>query len=209
MRENGNRPANSRTGQLLLKGQLNEYARKPKKTFDIHDLSMKIEHARKRPRIELEVPSIKPLDGLSLDGIRAITSKYQDLKKRGPTSVIKPKGVSTNPLISQLQEIVDAERASAEHGIQKIQDYDQSDRDYIGVVRAVEYISDSIKIVILEKDNVRRKLCLGCLWNEWIDLKEGDTVVVSGLESNSALKVGTREVLEWSNKWKKLIESAN
>jgi hypothetical protein len=191
--------------------------------LDIRELGLKVDRARKKPRTEnpkstFSISFSKKVENsnendnrfITLDKIRENSKKLSDHRtSKLPRSVTKPKEMIIGPnqiYVTNLQEIIEKFRIDTSHAIIKQEEITQSLVDTsVGIIKRIQCIGDSLKIVELETSNGNlHKIGLVCLWNEWIDIRIGDKIYVqdSSLENDH-----NNEDIQWCLKWKKLVKS--
>ncbi|KAG0683148.1 hypothetical protein C6P40_002253 [Pichia californica] len=125
-----------------------------------------------------------------------------------PSSTIRPgdwildNPVNTGSFTSQLQRILDAKRSETSRAIIKKNSINLSNMEFVGTVQCIQVMSDSLKIVEVIRDKNEKeifKIGLVALWNEWVDIKKGDSILFEDVTQSLSSQI------QWSLKWKKLV----
>ena len=185
---------------------------------DIRELSKKIDKYRQNKvskPLPLRVSSINTtntLERLSLlndkkmkkqrqDGNNMVDNKF----KKIPQSTNKPDNITIltdDKLSIQYEKIIENARNLTTYGILKNNGKTIYEDQLIGKIDKIQIISDSLKIIIVNDDLMDKywKIGIVCLWNEWIEINKGDTILLPDIDLNS-----NNEELQWSFKWKKIV----
>ncbi|GAV27096.1 hypothetical protein PMKS-000557 [Pichia membranifaciens] len=201
-------------------------------SFDIQQLAMKVDRVKKKSRFQDENADrltlllkshIHRIQKKGHDGADVLKTLNQIREKskqtrsnygidRYPASALRPTnwgsgGVSKDEGLSlTLQRIVEKARADTSHAIQKVDSVNTSTPQFLGVVKRVQMLSKSLKVLEVApksgEDEVRFKVGIVCLWNEWVEIRENDNIVFQDLNVPSH-----GDEMQWSFKWKKMVGS--
>lgn len=191
--------------------------------IDIRNLGLKVDKARKKPRIEANTSGHSLLFNRDkkvttvtnkgdsnifkdFDKIRESSKKLKDYKNSKLSENIKrPDDIeldSNNSLVSQLQNTVDKFRDETTHAIIKESGVDLvHSKDRIGIIKKIQILNNSLRFIEVETPDLKLfKVGLVALFNEWIELKIGDQILLQDIDQNNV-------DLQWCLKWKKVVKS--
>lgn len=198
--------------------------------FDIQQLAMKVDRVKKKSRFQDEntdrltlllkshVHRIQKKGHDGADVLKTLNQIREKSKQtcsnfgidRYPASALRPanwgSGAKNEGLSLKLQRIVEKARADTSHAIQKVDSTDTSSLLFLGVVKRVQMLSKSLKVLEVVPKSGESEICfkvgIVCLWNEWVEVGEDDNIVFQDLDVPSV-----DDEMQWSFKWKKVVGS--
>lgn len=120
-----------------------------------------------------------------------------------PTSWDYNDDINNGRFVTEMGSIFEQTKSETTHAIGKKTMVEYSVGQLIGRVLRTQTLSNSLKIVEIQQDNMTVfKIGLVCLWNRWIDIKKDDTILFEDLFSSSC----NENEIQWSLKWKKMVD---
>lgn len=157
---------------------------------DIRKLGWKLHQERKRAKIDP--------NQIELSALREKSNKIRDSKFINVAeSTKRPNGFEfddDNVLVMSYQRILEKSRHEKKHGIVRKTD---SESHKIVTIVSIQKISESLCVINIENTERRDIIWLSCLWNEWIELKIGDMMILEEIINISNIKL--------CKKWKKVL----
>lgn len=197
--------------------------------FDIQQLAMKVDRVRRKCRLNdenghqftlllkghIHKSQKKGHDGADvLKNLNKIREKSKQTRNsaafdRYPSSALRPTHWelgNAQDLSVKLQRIIEKARSDTSHAIQKLDPTQLSNGQFLGIVKQVQALSKSLKVLEIvqasDDKDVKYKIAVVCLWNEWVELRKDDIILFEDLDG-----LNESNVMQWSFKWKKMVSS--